>query len=78
MSNAWSSLWSCKRPSSARRCPPWEGPIDHQLLGLHHVHPGAGELAWDVGFLLFGALLAAAGWALIRAGRSDEAPRGAP
>lgn len=35
-----------------------EGLIDHQLLALHHVHPGRGQLAWDVGFLLFGAVLA--------------------
>jgi hypothetical protein len=55
-----------------------EGVIDHHLLGLHHVHPGANQLAWDVGFLVFGALLVAAGWGLIRAGRRDLAPRGAP
>jgi uncharacterized membrane protein len=53
-----------------------EGGIDHHLLGLHHVHPGANQLAWDVGFLAFGALLVAAGWGFIRAGRRDEAPRG--
>ena len=34
-----------------------EGLIDHQWLGIHHVHPGAGQLAWDVGFLLFGTVL---------------------
>jgi uncharacterized membrane protein len=55
-----------------------EGVIDHHLLGLHHVHPGANQLAWDIGFLVFGALLAAGGWGLIRAGRRDLAPRGAP
>jgi len=55
-----------------------EGLIDHHLLGIHHVHPGAGQLAWDVGFLLFGALLVAAGWGLVRAGREDTRPRGAP
>jgi uncharacterized membrane protein len=54
-----------------------EGVIDHQLLGLHHVHPGVGQAAWDVGFLLFGAALAAIGCALIAAGRRDETPRGA-
>lgn len=48
-----------------------EGIIDHQILGLHHVHPGAGQLAWDLGFLASGALLAAGGGALIRAGRRD-------
>ena len=41
-----------------------EGLIDHQIVGLHHVHPGANELAWDVGFLVFGALLIAGGGAV--------------
>lgn len=44
-----------------------EGFIDHQLLALHHVHPGVDELAWDMGFLLFGALLVVLGWTLIHA-----------
>jgi uncharacterized membrane protein len=43
-----------------------EGVIDHHLLGIHHVHPGAGQLAWDVGFLMFGALLVSVGWGLVR------------
>jgi uncharacterized membrane protein len=38
-----------------------EGVIDHQLLGLHHVHPGRSQVAWDLGFLIFGAGLVAAG-----------------
>jgi uncharacterized membrane protein len=46
-----------------------EGVIDHQILGLHHVHPGSGQLAWDIGFLAFGALLVLVGGALIRTGR---------
>jgi len=50
-----------------------EGVIDHQILGLHHVHPGEDQLAWDVGFLIFGAALIAAGVLLLRAGRRDEA-----
>jgi uncharacterized membrane protein len=45
-----------------------EGVVDHLVLGLHHVHPGANQLAWDVGFLAAGALLAAAGAGLIRHG----------
>lgn len=53
-----------------------EGLIDHQLLGIHHVHPGAHQLAWDMGFLLFGAVLVGVGWALVRAGRKDTRPRG--
>jgi uncharacterized membrane protein len=55
-----------------------EGVIDHELLGIHHVHPGAGQLAWDLGFLVLGALLIAVGWMLVRAGREDTRPRGVP
>lgn len=45
-----------------------EGLIDHQWLGLHHVHPGEHELAWDLGFLAWGAImLAAGGWLMQRA-----------
>jgi uncharacterized membrane protein len=43
-----------------------EGIIDHQILGIHHVHPGAGQLAWDLGFLASGVVLMAVGFALIR------------
>jgi len=42
-----------------------EGVIDHQLLGIHHVHPGVGERAWDVAFLVFGAVQIAVGAALV-------------
>jgi uncharacterized membrane protein len=54
-----------------------EGILDHHLLGLHHVHPGPNQLAWDLGFLAFGALLVLVGWKLIRAGRAEVTPRGA-
>ncbi len=53
-----------------------EGVIDHQLLGIHHVHPGEHQLAWDLGFLASGVLLIAIGWVAIRAGRADVTPRG--
>ena len=53
-----------------------EGLIDHQILGIHHVHPGEGELAWDIGFLLSGVAMAAAGAWLVRAGRADTTPPG--
>ncbi len=34
-----------------------EGIIDHQLLGLHHVHEYVDDkLPWDLAFLAFGAL----------------------
>lgn len=48
-----------------------EGLIDHHLLGIHHVHPGEGQLVWDVAFLLSGVLLLGAGAALVHAGRND-------
>jgi uncharacterized membrane protein len=53
-----------------------EGLIDHQILGIHHVHPGEGQFAWDLGFLASGLIMIAAGWAGIRAARGHETPRG--
>lgn len=58
-----------------------EGFIDHQILGLHHVRPGAGELAWDLGFLGLGLLQIAVGWGLVRGashGPLPSEPFGAP
>lgn len=47
-----------------------EGLVDHQLLGLHHVHPGEAQLAWDLGFLVIaGAGFILAGYAIIRSAR---------
>jgi uncharacterized membrane protein len=46
-----------------------EGVIDHQILGIHHVRPGAGQLAWDLGFLGSGALLMVVGAALVASRR---------
>ncbi|MBD2359066.1 DUF2243 domain-containing protein [Tolypothrix sp. FACHB-123] len=43
-----------------------EGLIDHQILGIHHVKSGPNQLAWDLGFLLFGALLVIFGWLMIK------------
>jgi uncharacterized membrane protein len=51
-----------------------EGLIDHQLLDIHHVHPGRGELAWDVGFLISGLVLMALGAALARSARFANRP----
>ena len=45
-----------------------EGTVDHELLGIHHLRYGPQMVAWDVGFLVFGALLVVAGWALERSG----------
>lgn len=47
-----------------------EGVIDHHLLRIHRVRPDAANpLAWDLGFLAFGALLVAGGWLLQRRDR---------
>jgi uncharacterized membrane protein len=54
-----------------------EGVIDHQLLGLHHVHPGQAQLAWDLGFIASGLLMLGVGWMAVRAGRADRDARGA-
>jgi uncharacterized membrane protein len=54
-----------------------EGVIDHFVLGIHHVHPGEAELAWDLGFVLWGLFMIGAGWHSVRRGRGDDAPRGA-
>lgn len=53
-----------------------EGVIDHQLLGIHHVHPGSGELAWDIAFIASGLVMVGAGWAAVRAARFDATVRG--
>ena len=58
-----------------------EGVIDHHILRIHHVSetvPQAQWIWWDLGFLASGLLLVAAGSFLLRAGRADEAPAGAP
>jgi uncharacterized membrane protein len=52
-----------------------EGLINHQILGLHHVNetvPKEQWIYWDVGFLVWGAAMLAAGWALYRSGRLDS------
>jgi len=49
-----------------------EGAIDHHLLGIHHVRPGEAQLAWDVGFLVFGAVLILSGWLVSRSWADAE------
>ncbi len=53
-----------------------EGIIDHHLLGIHHVNetvPQDQWIYWDLGFLVWGALMLIGGWRLMRTGQ-QEAP----
>jgi uncharacterized membrane protein len=56
-----------------------EGIVDHHVLGIHHVNetvPRDQWIWWDLGFLIWGAVMLAGGWLLLRRGRrqtSDEA-----
>jgi uncharacterized membrane protein len=50
-----------------------EGLVDHHLLNLHHVRPGPDELAWDLAFLAWGAVMLVAGTWLARAGHDQPA-----
>jgi uncharacterized membrane protein len=52
-----------------------EGLIDHHILNLHHVRPGADELAYDVAFLAWGVIMLAAGawWIRTAVNRRDTA-----
>ena len=46
-----------------------EGVLDHHLLGIHHVRSGPQQLWWDIGFLVFGAVLVVGGYLLQRSAR---------
>lgn len=43
-----------------------EGLINHHILGIHHVRSGPDELWWDLGFLVWGAMMLVGGWWLTR------------
>ncbi len=43
-----------------------EGTIDHLLFGVHHTHSGPNQLAWDLGYLMFGAALMLIGRSIVR------------
>jgi uncharacterized membrane protein len=62
-----------------------EGVIDHHLLGIHHVNENVPQdqwLYWDIGFLIWGAVMLVGGWFLLKGGeqqtpqenRSGESP----
>jgi uncharacterized membrane protein len=55
-----------------------DGIIDHHLLGVHHMRDdltGTTQLAWDLGFLVFGVLLLLIGWWLIRSSQKALASK---
>ena len=43
-----------------------EGLIDHYLLQLHHVRPGPDQSLYDLGFLIWGMVMLAAGVSIVR------------
>ncbi|WP_410579336.1 DUF2243 domain-containing protein [Amycolatopsis sp. lyj-108] len=43
-----------------------EGTVDHLILGVHHVRPGVHQTAYDLGFLVLGAVLVAIGTLMAR------------
>lgn len=48
-----------------------EGVIDHHLLGIHHVNENVPQdqwLYWDIGFLIWGAVMLVGGWFLLKGG----------
>ena len=52
-----------------------EGIIDHHILGIHHVNetvPPSQWIYWDIGFLVWGAVMLIAGWALYQIGKRDS------
>nr|MBA2701265.1 DUF2243 domain-containing protein [Chloroflexota bacterium] len=44
--------------------------VDHHILKIHHVKPGADEALFDAGFLVWGALFLVVGWLMIRSTRT--------
>src|ERR1041384_7215825 len=46
-----------------------EGVVDHHWLGIHHVHPGQNEAAWDIAFVLWGVGMVVVGGALVKRAR---------
>lgn len=52
-----------------------EGIVDHHILQIHHVRPGQDELLYDVGFLVWGAVMLVAGVILLTRDASVTARR---
>lgn len=55
-----------------------EGAINHHLLGLHHVNelaPPERWIFWDIGFLIWGAVMLAGGMGMVRSSSPVAPPR---
>ena len=51
-----------------------EGTINHHILGIHHVNETVSRDLWkwwDIGFLIWGAVMLISGWRLARAGEEE-------
>ena len=49
-----------------------EGILSHHVLQIHHVKPGAHQLAYDLGFIGAGILAIAIGWFILNSGKSEK------
>lgn len=52
-----------------------EGTVNHHLLGIHHVNETVPEdqwIWWDLGFLIWGAVMLIVGWLLVKPGRHEN------
>jgi uncharacterized membrane protein len=49
-----------------------EGILSHHILQIHHVKPGAHQLAWDLGFIGAGVVSIIVGWFIINRDRVTE------
>jgi uncharacterized membrane protein len=49
-----------------------EGILSHHILQIHHVKPGAHQLAWDLGFIGAGVVSIIVGWFIINRERITE------
>ena len=52
-----------------------DGLVDHQILGIHHVNETVRRtqwLYWDIGFLIWGAVMLIAGYVALRGGKRES------
>ena len=58
-----------------------EGTVNHWILGIHHVNETAPRQQWplwDLGFLVWGALMLLTGWLLMRGSRRGKTIKPSP